>query len=166
MEQVTVWLKRGRINRERAIVDELVALGHDALDIAAAALKLARGDEKQRTIAPVGEVEETRKNASKRFQREPRRGSYRAERECLLQLASFSRASSKSRRNRGDKDSHERGMVRLTLNVGTTHGIGPERSGRHHRLSCRYPRQRDRQNPHRKPEIIRRCARSRSCRRS
>ena len=62
-EQVTVWLKRGRINRERAIVDELVALGHDPLDVAAAALKLARGDEKQRTIAPVGAVEEIKEDS-------------------------------------------------------------------------------------------------------
>ena len=39
---------------------------------------------------------------------------------------SFSRASSKpALRNRGDKDSHETGMVRLTLDVGKTHGIGP-----------------------------------------
>jgi ATP-dependent RNA helicase DeaD len=126
MEQVTVWLKRGRINRERAIVEELVALGHDPLDIAAAALKLARGDERQRTIAPVGEVQETRARASERCQREPRRGSYRAERRVPSSTRSFSRASSKSApRHRGAKNSHERGMVRLTLNVGTTHGISP-----------------------------------------
>lgn len=126
-EQVTVWLKRGRINRERAIVEELVAQGHDPLDVAAAALKLARGDEKQRTIAPVVEVEETKEGASKRFQREPRRGSYRAEKRGLRSSSdSSSRASSKSTpRHRGGKDSHERGMVRLTLNVGTTHGISP-----------------------------------------
>src|SRR5918993_923522 len=73
MEQVIVWLKRGRINRERAIVEELVAQGHEPLEIAAAALKLARGDEKQRTIAPVAEVEETKEAAGKRFTRESRR---------------------------------------------------------------------------------------------
>jgi ATP-dependent RNA helicase DeaD len=126
-EQVTVWLKRGRINRERAIVDELVALGHDPLDVAAAALKLARGDEKQRTIAPVGAVEEIEETRGKRFNREPRRGTYRAENRALPSSSrSFSRASSKSTpRHRSGKDSHERGMVRLTLNVGTTHGISP-----------------------------------------
>ena len=32
----------------------------------------------------------------------------------------------------------------------------PERSGRHHRLSRRYPRQCHRQDPHRKPKILRR----------
>jgi ATP-dependent RNA helicase DeaD len=126
-EQVTVWLKRGRINRERAIVEELVALGHDPMDVAAASLKLARGDEKQRSIAPVVEVQETKAAPNKRFQREPRRGSYRVEKRGLSSSSrSFSRASSKSTpRHRGGKDSHERGMVRLTLNVGTTHGISP-----------------------------------------
>jgi ATP-dependent RNA helicase DeaD len=127
MEQVIVRLKRGRINRERAIVEELVAQGHEPLEIAAAALKLARGDEKQRTIAPVAEVEETKEAADKRFTRESRRGSYRTERRGVPSLArSFSRTSPKSApRQRGGKDSHETGMVRLTLNVGTTHGIRP-----------------------------------------
>jgi ATP-dependent RNA helicase DeaD len=126
-EQVTVWLKRGRINRERAIVEELVAQGHEPLDVAAAALKLARGDEKQRTIAPVAEVEETKEAASKHFTREPRRGSYHDEKRGRPSSSrSLSRASSKSTpRLRGGNDSHERGMVRLTLNVGTTHGIRP-----------------------------------------
>ncbi len=126
-EQVTVWLKRGRINRERAIVDELVALGHDPSDVAAAALKLARGDEKQRTIAPVAEVEESQEAPSKRFNREPRRGSYRAEKRGEPSSShSFSRAPFKSTpHRRGDKDSHEMGMVRLTLDVGKSHGIGP-----------------------------------------
>ncbi|MGH7870938.1 MAG: DEAD/DEAH box helicase [Candidatus Binatia bacterium] len=126
-EQVSVWLKRGRINRERALVDELVALGHDPLDVAAAALKLARGDEKQRTIAPVGAVEETEEAPRNRSQREPRRSAYRADKGTAPSARhSFSRASSKpALRHRGDKDSHETGMVRLTLDVGKTHGVGP-----------------------------------------
>jgi ATP-dependent RNA helicase DeaD len=125
-EQVTVWLKRGRINRERALVEELVALGNDPLDVAAAALKLARADEKQRTIAPVVAVEETEGAPGERFNREPRRGSYRAERRGPPSSQSFSGASSEStRRQRRGKDSHERGMVTLTVNVGTTHGISP-----------------------------------------
>ena len=126
-EQVTLWLKRGRINRERAIVDELVAQGHDPLDIAAAALKLARGDEKQRTIAPVAEVEEMREMPNNRYQREPRRGSYRAEQRGRASATpAYSRDSAKrAPQQRGGRDSHESGMVRLTLNVGKEHGIGP-----------------------------------------
>ena len=126
-EQVTLWLKRGRINRERTIVDELVALGHDPLDIAASALKLARGDEKQRTIAPIADVEEQREMPRDRYQREPRRGNYRGEQRGRQPAApTFVRETVKrSAATRGGKDSHESGMVRLTLNVGKEHGIGP-----------------------------------------
>ena len=126
-EQVTLRLTRGRINRERAIVDELVAQGHDPLDVAAAALKLARGDEKQRTLAPVADVEERREAPNNRFQREPRRGSYRTEQRGRASASpAYSRESAKrTPAQRGGKDSHESGMVRLTLNVGKEHGIGP-----------------------------------------
>jgi len=125
-EQVSMWLKRGRINRERAIVNELIALGHDPLDIAAAALKLARGDEKQRTIAPVAAVEEIKEKRSKSFNREPRRRSYRAEKHSPSPSHFFSRAPYKSAPlHRSGKNSHETGMVRLTLDVGKTHGINP-----------------------------------------
>ena len=127
-EQVTVFLKRGRINRERAIVDELVALGHDPLDVAAAALKLARGDEQQRTIAPISDVVEIREASNKRFNRDDRSGgNYRAGKRAVRSPAhSFSSASSKSAaRHLGDQASHESGMVRLTLDVGKTHGIKP-----------------------------------------
>ena len=126
-EQVTVWLKRGRINRERAIVEELVAMGHDPLDVAAASLKLARGDGNQRTIAPVVEAQEIPEAPNKRFNREPRRGSYRAAQRGLPSPShAFAPASSKSApRHRGGKDSFEAGMVRLTLDVGKTHGINP-----------------------------------------
>jgi len=126
-EQVTLWLKRGRINRERTIVDELVALGHDPLDIAASALKLARGDEKQRTIPPIADVEEQREAPNNRYQREPRRGNYRGEQRGRQPAApTYVRETVKrSAATRGGKDSHESGMVRLTLNVGKEHGIGP-----------------------------------------
>jgi ATP-dependent RNA helicase DeaD len=127
-EQVTVFLKRGRINRERTIVDELVALGHDPLDVAAAALKLARGDEQQRTIAPVSDVVEIRETSNKRFNRDDRSGgNYRAgKREVRSPAHSYSSASSKSAAHHlGDQASHESGMVRLTLDVGKTHGIKP-----------------------------------------
>lgn len=125
VEQVNVWLKRGRINRERAIAEKLVAEGHDPLDIAAAALKLARGDEKQRTIAPVVEVEEMAEAPRKRFQREPQRGSYRAERRGSPASHDSRAPFNSAPRSRGGKDSHERGMVRLALDVGKDHGVSP-----------------------------------------
>src|SRR5512132_2973065 len=56
VEKVKVWLGRGRFKRELEMVQELIAAGHDPLDVAAAALKIARADEKQRPIAEITEV--------------------------------------------------------------------------------------------------------------
>ena len=44
--QMNIWLNRNRFKREREMVEQLVAEGHDPLNIAAAALKLARGRRK------------------------------------------------------------------------------------------------------------------------
>ena len=58
IELMKVWLGRGRYQREREMVTQLVAEGHDPLEVAAAALKLARAGEKQRPAATVAEVVE------------------------------------------------------------------------------------------------------------
>lgn len=85
----------GRCCREREIVTELLEGGHDPLEIAAVALKLARAEEKQRPIASISEVQ-------KRHKPEPRQAGKRG-----------------TRRNGRDrtKNSHEKGMVRLTLRL-------------------------------------------------
>jgi ATP-dependent RNA helicase DeaD len=112
-QQVTVWVQRGRCKAERAIVDAMVAEGHDPLEIATAALKIARGGEKQRPIAPIGEVVD----APRKFGRDFR--SERPERRDR----SFGRGSRPQAGGRGE--SHETGMVRLSLSAGRAHGIRP-----------------------------------------
>lgn len=69
MEKMAVWLKRGRCARERQLMTELVEQGHDLLEIAAVALKLARAKEKQRPIARISEVvaEPERRGRRKQF---------------------------------------------------------------------------------------------------
>ena len=63
---------------------------------------------------------------NQRYQREPRRGRYRAEQRGRPSAPSFSSGSAKrAPQQRGGSESHESGMVRLTLNVGKEHGIGP-----------------------------------------
>lgn len=121
VEKVRVWLGRGRFKRELEMVQELVAAGHDALDVAAAALKIARADEKQRPIAEVAEVKDER--GKKEFSRE-------GNRESLGRRAGREKGGSSRRRAegpaRGGRDtSHEEGMVRLKLNKGKTHGVRP-----------------------------------------
>jgi ATP-dependent RNA helicase DeaD len=103
LNDVKVWLARARYHRERELVARLVEEGHDPLEIAAAALKLARADEKQRPVASVSEVQD---RAPRRYERNSERGP---------------------RRGFSDREttSHEAGMVRLSLNMGRDKGIRP-----------------------------------------
>ena len=103
LEKVGVWLNRDRSRRERELVEQLVAAGHDPLDVAAAALKLANGNENGRPIAPVQEVREGRSQSGSR-DRKP------VGREPAQRFAT---------------DSHEKGMVRLSLSAGRVHGLRP-----------------------------------------
>src|SRR5829696_8524538 len=115
VENLKIWLGRGRYKRELEMVQELIEAGHDPLNIAAAAIKIARADEKQRPIAEVGEVKDERK----RPEGEAGRGSRR---EPSGRREGAGRGG--SARARGD-GSHEEGMVRLKLNKGKTHGVRP-----------------------------------------
>lgn len=100
-EKMIVWLRRGRCNKERQMVSALMDEGHDVTDIAAAALKLVRAEEKQRPIAPIGEVREEHSKRSKRSTNKTRQHP----------------------KGRNHRTSHEKGMVCLTLNGGSAHGL-------------------------------------------
>jgi ATP-dependent RNA helicase DeaD len=101
VEKMMVWLRRGRCQRERDMVTDLVEQGHDANEIAAAAFKLIRSEEKQRPIMPLSDVREDRPK--------PARSSVkRVKRAPDIQTG---------------RSSHEKGMVRLTLDSGKADGI-------------------------------------------
>jgi ATP-dependent RNA helicase DeaD len=113
VRQLNVWIQRGRCRQERAIVENLVAQGGNLLEIAAAALKLARGEEKQR---PIYEVRSVADEAPRRSERSKRGLNGSRDRE--------------ERRPRGrslphDSTSHEPGMVRLSMSMGRSQGIRP-----------------------------------------
>jgi ATP-dependent RNA helicase DeaD len=121
VETMKIWLGRGRYKRELEMVQELIEAGHDPLNIAAAALKIARADEKQRPIAEVGEV----------------RSDYRSEKQLKpkngrplkgMHREKFGR-SERSVKNLSNKrrgaSSHEEGMIRLKINKGKMHNIRP-----------------------------------------
>jgi ATP-dependent RNA helicase DeaD len=103
VEKVKVWLGRGRFKRELEMAQELVDAGHDPLNVAAAALKIARADEKQRPIAEIEEVKSDKRDRSAGRDGKRREGSTHSRRD----------------------GSHEEGMVRLRLNKGKVHGIRP-----------------------------------------
>jgi ATP-dependent RNA helicase DeaD len=116
VEQVHVWLRRGRCAREQKIVAELVEAGHDPLMIAAVALKLARAEEKQRPIESISDVKA--KGVGKRGKKQDR------QREHRQKQIRFKRKNGRKPDHRS-KDSHEEGMVRLSLNTGKIHGVRP-----------------------------------------
>ena len=101
VEKVNVWLRRGRCNREREIVAQLLTDGHDLAEVAAVALKLARAEEKQRPIAPLRALTEFSAAVSGQA---PRRSDRRKVR---------SRVSA----------ADEKGMVRLLLSTGRADGV-------------------------------------------
>ena len=111
MNLVKTWLQRGRCKRERELVETLVAAGHDPLEIAAVTLKMARGEEKQRSIAPISIVADYRTDRPERVRsgRGSTRGAFRPG----------------GRSEEPGNQSHESGMVRLSLNMGKKHGIRP-----------------------------------------
>ncbi len=115
VEKVRIWLGRGRFKRELEMVQELVEAGHAPLDVAAAALKIARADEKQRPIAEIGEVKDEHKRPERDLGREGKR-------ESVGRREGTGKGGS-SRRRGGT--SHEEGMIRLKLNKGKAHGIRP-----------------------------------------
>jgi len=115
VENLKIWLGRGRYKRELEMVQELIEAGHDPLNIAAAAIKIARADEKQRPIAEVADVKAD-------FPRKSDKDFGRGKREFPGRREGFERGSSSKRR--GDS-SHEEGMVRLKMNKGKTNGVRP-----------------------------------------
>lgn len=122
LKQVVVWLQRGRGKREREMVDQLIQEGYDAVEIATAALKIARADEKQRPIAPITEVAESRPMRSAAGWENRPRG------ERFIRQSSDKPRRERSTFRQDDSIktmSHEEGMVRVNLNVGRNHGIRP-----------------------------------------
>ena len=123
LEQMKILLGRGRYQRERELVARLVEEGHDAMEIAAAALKLSRADEKQRPVANVADVSvtESRSSSYRGGDREYGRGKPQGK-----DGKRDRDAGRRGERDAGNKRaSHEAGMVRLKLNKGKEHGVRP-----------------------------------------
>jgi len=112
LEKLNVWLNRDRYKREFELVTALVEAGQDPLKIAAAALKMARADEKQRPIDPVSEVKKEERKPRK-FDRDSKRKFDRKDRHRG------------ARPDRRAKVSHEQDMVRVSMSLGRVDGIRP-----------------------------------------
>lgn len=128
LEQMMIWLRRGRYRRESELVTELIDAGHDPWHVAAAALKVARAEEKQRPIAEISEVKPMRDRDGRqgRQGRTGRDSSRRDGRRETEHRGPRGEERSRAPRNRQvSSESHEEGMVRLTMNAGRNHGVRP-----------------------------------------
>lgn len=111
LAEVLKWLKRGRAKREKQMVEALMSLGYDPVDIAAAALKLARKADKQRPIMPMDDVRSSRSNRKSRSTRD--------------RSPNKRHSNGRGRYNKPTTHSHEAGMVRLVINLGREDGLRP-----------------------------------------
>jgi ATP-dependent RNA helicase DeaD len=116
INQVEVWLKRGRCRQEQEIIATLVEEGHDPMMIAAVALKLARAEEKQRPIEPISNVKPRSRHKPSR--KKDRQRDYR-------QKQMRTKGKNGRKPNHRSKESHEEGMVRLSLGIGKKFGARP-----------------------------------------
>ncbi len=137
VERMMVWLRRDRCHREKQIVTKLVEEGYDAIEIAAAALKLARSEEKQRPIPQIREVRmsDSRNGGGRNYRGQEGRNGRRTQNGYQGNRPSGGRGrpDRQQRSNRhqaghdhsNSRNSHERGMVRLRLGVGKQNGVRP-----------------------------------------
>ncbi len=130
VEQLEIWLRRGRYHRESELVAQLAEAGHDPWQIAAAALKVARGEEKQRPVAHISEVKSTRDRGGSRpndgRRERSSNGSGRRDERFNEHRGPRAERGDRANGNRpASRESHEDGMVRLSLNAGKTHGVRP-----------------------------------------
>jgi ATP-dependent RNA helicase DeaD len=133
--QMETWLKRGRCRKEHEMAAKLLEAGYDPMDVAAAAIKLARAEDKQRPIdpvTPIGEYSGSSAGRSPSYERSSRSvetGGARPERGVRdtrdARDARDTRDARDSRGSRFSRVSGEPGMVRLWVSLGRQHGVRP-----------------------------------------
>ena len=107
-------LSQTELEREHGLLDQLLARGFSPLDLAAAALKLARADEQRRPIAPIAPVRERERDRDSATSRS--RGPR------SLDTRGPARGGQGGSRRPG---ALEAGMVRLSLGIGRAEGVKP-----------------------------------------
>ena len=121
LSKLTKGLEHGA-KRELILVNQLVAEGCDPLELAAVAIKLMRGEEKQGPLAAINEVRgEIRPDRAEQQRPGSSKRGGESQREFPRKSTDYSKPGAKSH----DNSSHETGMVRLTIGKGKMHGIRP-----------------------------------------
>ena len=113
----------GGLERQQTLVAKLVESGIDPLDIAAAALRMARA--KEQPVPEIVEIRDApRSSRDRRFRGRDARGRAHA-RGRRGDAPGRSNSEPRRKRARRDKSGREAGMVRLLMDVGKTHNLRP-----------------------------------------
>jgi ATP-dependent RNA helicase DeaD len=128
MEALRETLEKGDYKRQDAVIDQLLDAGHSATDIASALIHLLGGDKP--AAQPIPEERPQREFREERADfREPRepREYPKYEPRTPARRDSYEPREARPSRSRESipATSHEAGMTRLVMNVGSAHGIGP-----------------------------------------
>ena len=115
LERLTEQLGKGKISHERALIAQLSETSFDMIEIAAAAIQLARANEGSLAMVDVSQpVEKSHSTRSSN-----RKAGTRA-----ASSPKKSKSSNKDKSNR-KRDQRDADMVRLKLNLGNAHGLRP-----------------------------------------
>jgi ATP-dependent RNA helicase DeaD len=114
VERLTAQLGTGSVARERALLAKLAESGLDALDLAAAAIQMARGSESSFAMAEIAEPAPQRVEKKIFTDARPKRGITRKGWQNVEEIPGA----------HGSRP-QESGMVRLRMNLGETHGLRP-----------------------------------------
>lgn len=114
VERLTAQMGTDSVARERALLEKLAASGLDALELAAAAIQMARGVESSFALAEIVEVAPRRIEKKVISEARPKRAAIRKGWQTQDDIP-------------GMYGNHpqEAGMVRLRMNLGETHGLRP-----------------------------------------
>ncbi len=125
-EKLSSLLETEDFEREVGFIHSLIAVGYDATEVAAAAIKMARSGELQRPIEDIQEPRErtyaerqASRDGGRRFERTGERGGERSPERR------YDRDGEDRERPRRRSTEREAGMVRLMIDAGRVHGIQP-----------------------------------------
>ena len=105
MNQLADQVAQGKLDRERVLIEKLSESGCDPLDLAAAAIQLARAEEQQRPLEQIATISKSARRKAKTRHTSRRKGT--------------------ERKGAGRKRRRESGMVRLSMNMGRMHKLHP-----------------------------------------
>jgi ATP-dependent RNA helicase DeaD len=127
IQQLTEQLGKGSISHERDMIERLEATHFDLVEIAAAAIQLARAGEKRQPVVDLAEpvVDHRREKRTRTAEVKNEVSSSKWDKKEYRKKTEQPEDSGSSSRHNNHRQRHEPGMVRLMLNLGVTHGVRP-----------------------------------------